>query len=98
MFCQPVLHSVHALRHQSSLRAIPLIEQVVAGMKSTVYFAGIRARCFGTASKTRSYRLFGSAGFSKAIRKGYEAAIKIHFGELSNDSYVSPVLKRLQPC
>jgi len=64
-------------------------------LKSTVYFAGIRARSPGDSKQNKIRRLFDAVEFSKAIRKGYEPAIKIHFGELGNDSYVSPVLKRL---
>ena len=63
-------------------------------MKSTVYFAGIRARSPEDSKQNKIRRLFDAAGFSKTIRKGVLTAIKIHFCELSNDSYVSPVLKR----
>ena len=64
-------------------------------MKSTVYFTGIRARSPEDCKQNKIRRLFDAAGFSKAIRKEDLTAIKIHFGELGNDSYVSPVLKRL---
>ena len=61
-------------------------------MKSTVYFAGIRARRPEDSMKNKIRRLFDAAGFSKVIKKGDLTAIKIHFGELGNDSYVNPGL------
>ena len=63
-------------------------------MKSTVYFAGIRARRPDDSKQNKIRRLFDAAGFSKVIKKGDLTAIKIHFGELGNDSYVNPVLVR----
>ena len=63
-------------------------------MKSTVYFAGIRARSPEDSKQNKIRRLFDAAGFSQAIKKGDLTAIKIHFGELGNDSYVSPVWVR----
>ncbi|MGV8175396.1 MAG: DUF362 domain-containing protein [Methanothrix sp.] len=63
-------------------------------MKSAVYFAGIRARSPEDSKQNKILRLFEAAGFHKAVKKGDLTAIKIHFGELGNDSYVSPVLVR----
>ncbi len=63
-------------------------------MKSTVYFAGIRARSPEDSKQNKIRRLFDAAGFSKVIKKGDLTAIKIHFGELGNDSFISPILVR----
>ena len=60
-------------------------------LKSTVYFAGIRARSPEDSKQNKIRRLFDAAGFTKVIKKGDLTAIKIHFGELGNDSYVNPV-------
>ncbi|MGB7570654.1 MAG: hypothetical protein WBL87_02745 [Methanothrix sp.] len=61
-------------------------------MKSTVYFAGIRALRPDDSNQNKIRRLFDAAGFSKVIKKGDLTAIKIHFGEPGNDSYVNPGL------
>jgi hypothetical protein len=63
-------------------------------LKSTVYFAGVRARSPGNSKQNKILRLFDAAGFPEAIKKGDLTAIKIHFGEQGNDSYVNPVLVR----
>lgn len=39
-------------------------------------------------------RLFESAGFGETIRNNGLTAIKLHFGELGNDSYINPVFVR----
>jgi len=44
-------------------------------LKSTVYFAGIRARRPEDCKQNKILRLFDAAGFSKAIRKGDLTAI-----------------------
>ncbi len=63
-------------------------------MKSTVYFAGVRARSFQENKQNRIMGLFDAAGLNEAVGKGDLTAIKIHFGERGNDSYVNPVLVR----
>ncbi len=63
-------------------------------MKSTVYFAGVRARSFQDNKQNRIVRLFDAAGLDEVVQKGDLTAIKIHFGEKGNDSYVNPVLVR----
>lgn len=63
-------------------------------MKSTVYFAGVRARSFQDNKQNRIMGLFDAAGLNQVVRKGDLTAIKIHFGEVGNDSYVNPVLVR----
>jgi uncharacterized Fe-S center protein len=63
-------------------------------VSSDVYFTGLRARNpeQSTAAKVRA--LFDRAGFGDCIIPGAPAAIKIHFGEAGNDSYISPVFAR----
>jgi uncharacterized protein len=39
-------------------------------------------------------RLFEAAGFGECIEKNALTAIKLHFGEMGNDSYVNPVFVR----
>lgn len=63
-------------------------------MESAVYFANARARMDKESKVNKIRKLFDAAGFSEIIRKGDLTAIKLHFGELGNDSYVSPVLVR----
>ena len=63
-------------------------------MESTVYFASIRSRSDKDSKVNKIRRLFDAAGFSEVTGKGDLTAIKLHFGERGNDSYVSPVLVR----
>lgn len=64
-------------------------------MVSAVYFAGVRARSDRDNKLNKIRRLFDAAGMAEAVRKGDITAIKLHFGERGNDSYVNPVLVRL---
>lgn len=63
-------------------------------MESAVYFAGIRTRSDKDSKVNKIKKLFDAAGFSDVACKGDLTAIKLHFGEKGNDSYVSPVLVR----
>jgi len=63
-------------------------------LKSTVFFAGVRARSPEDNLQNKVRRLFDAAGFPYIIKKGDLTAIKIHFGEQGNSSYVNPVLVR----
>jgi uncharacterized Fe-S center protein len=63
-------------------------------LKSTVYFAGVRARSYADNKQNKILGLFEAAGLDDVVRKGDLTAIKIHFGERGNDSYVNPVLVR----
>ena len=63
-------------------------------MQSKVYFAGIRARSYQENKQNKIQRLFDEAGLNQAVHKGDLTAIKIHFGESGNDSYVNPVFVR----
>jgi uncharacterized Fe-S center protein len=61
---------------------------------SDVYFAGLRARDPGQSTAAKVRKLFDAAGFGACIEPGAPAAIKIHFGEEGNDSYINPVFAR----
>jgi len=63
-------------------------------MKSEVYLARIRARSSEDNKAAKIGRLFDAADFGGAIRDLDLTAIKVHFGEVGNDSFVSPVLLR----
>ena len=63
-------------------------------MSSPVYFASMRARDENTSTVAKVKKLFQSAGFSSLITKRDRTAIKLHFGERGNDSYISPVFVR----
>ncbi|MDM7912407.1 MAG: DUF362 domain-containing protein, partial [Methanotrichaceae archaeon] len=63
-------------------------------MLSDVYFANVRARNDKENKITKIGKLFDAAGLATAVRKGDMTAIKLHFGQKGNDSYVNPVLVR----
>ncbi len=63
-------------------------------MESTVYFAGIRSRSDKDSKTNKIKRLLDAAGFSDVAEKGDLTAIKLHFGERGNDTYVNPILVR----
>jgi uncharacterized Fe-S center protein len=63
-------------------------------MSSPVYFASLRARDENTSTVAKVKKLFECAGFSSLIKKRDRTAIKLHFGEMGNDSYISPVFVR----
>jgi len=63
-------------------------------MTSPVYFASLRAFSDQESTITKVQRLFDRAGFAEAISKKDKTAIKIHFGELGNDGFISPVYVR----
>jgi hypothetical protein len=63
-------------------------------MKSPVYFASLRARSDKESTVAKVQRLFEAAGFGSCIRPHDRTAVKLHFGELGNDSYINPVFVR----
>ena len=63
-------------------------------MKSPVYFASLRARSDKESTVVKVQRLFDAAGFGSCIRHHDRTAVKLHFGELGNDSYINPVFVR----
>ncbi|VVB71930.1 Ketoisovalerate oxidoreductase subunit VorD [uncultured archaeon] len=63
-------------------------------LQSAVYFAGVRARSDRKNKQSKIERLFDAAGFDELIGKGILTAIKLHFGERGNDTFVNPILVR----
>ncbi|MCQ8893645.1 MAG: DUF362 domain-containing protein [Methanolinea sp.] len=63
-------------------------------MPSNVYFARMRAREPHENTLSKIKRLFLAAGFPSLIAPGDLTAIKIHFGEWGNESYIHPVHTR----
>lgn len=63
-------------------------------MASPVFFSNLRSRDDQTSTVAKVRTLFERAGFAALVKAGDRTAIKIHFGELGNDSYISPVFVR----
>ena len=63
-------------------------------MKSTVWFASLRARSPEESTEAKVRRLFEVAGFESCLVPRGRTAIKLHFGEKGNDSFISPVYVR----
>jgi uncharacterized protein len=63
-------------------------------MESPVYFANLQARSDKDSTVAKIQRLFKVSGFETCIKKQDRTAIKLHFGELGNDSFISPVFVR----
>jgi len=63
-------------------------------MTSKVYYHTLRTRGDKGNKASKVSDLFGNAGFDQLIEDGDLTAIKLHFGERGNDSYISPVLVR----
>jgi len=61
-------------------------------MSSNVYFSNFRSRIQGENKTNKIKQLFDRAGFAKFIQKGDLTAIKLHFGEKGNDTFLKPVL------
>jgi uncharacterized Fe-S center protein len=63
-------------------------------MASPVYFADARSKNPRTSTVAKLERLLERSGLDGILRPGDLTAIKIHFGELGNDAFVSPVYAR----
>jgi len=63
-------------------------------MDSAVYFADARARSDRENKITKVQKLFDAAGLGGLIGKGNLVAVKVHFGEVGTDAFISPVLVR----
>ncbi|MBW1990266.1 MAG: DUF362 domain-containing protein [Deltaproteobacteria bacterium] len=63
-------------------------------MPAEVYFSRIRARKPKENKVNRIRRLFERAGFSALIEEGDLTAVKLHFGEMGNDTFLNPVYVR----
>lgn len=63
-------------------------------MKSPVYFMSLRAFSEKESTTEKVRRLFDAAGFAGMIVPRDKTAVKLHFGELGNDGFISPVYVR----
>jgi len=61
---------------------------------SKVYFSDFRSRNSRENKITKIKKLFRAGKFGENINKDDLAAIKLHFGEKGNDSYINPVFVR----
>jgi uncharacterized protein len=66
----------------------------VGTMDIPVYFASARARSFEENRITKIQKLFDAADLADVVMAGDLTAIKVHFGEIGSDAYVSPVYVR----
>jgi len=58
--------------------------------KAKVYFTDFRTKAFGDGLPTKLKKMIKKAGIGQIDMKGRFAAIKLHFGELGNISYLRP--------
>lgn len=63
-------------------------------MSSKVYFVNLRARSPRENKISKIRKLYEAAGFDDFVNKNDLTAIKLHFGERGNDSYINPVFVR----
>ncbi|NVO67541.1 DUF362 domain-containing protein [Methanofollis tationis] len=63
-------------------------------MRSSVYFAGAAVESDRKNTLDKINDLFEAAGLGACIREGDLTAVKLHFGEWGNDTYISPVWVR----
>lgn len=63
-------------------------------MKNPVYFASLRAFSENESTIEKVRRLFDRAGFPELIATRDKTAIKLHFGEMGSDGFISPVYVR----
>ena len=63
-------------------------------MKSRVWFASLRARSPEDSTEAKVRRLFDAAGLFSCLEKQDKTAVKLHFGEKGNDTFISPVFVR----
>lgn len=63
-------------------------------MASKVYFTDFRAKGPKQSKIQKIQRVFDAADFSSIINDGETTAIKLHFGEIGNDGFISPVFVR----
>lgn len=59
-----------------------------------VYFAGLRARKAKESKIRKIEALYEAAGFASLVEKGDLTAIKVHFGERGNNTFINPVFVR----
>ena len=64
-------------------------------MSSKVYFVDLRARSTKDNKITKVSDLFDAAGFNGILGRDMLTAIKVHFGEEGNDTFINPVFTRV---
>ena len=62
--------------------------------KAKVYFSDFRTKAFGDGLPTKLKKLIKKAGIKQLNMEGKFVAIKLHFGELGNVSYLRPNYSR----
>ncbi len=67
---------------------------MVIKMKSKVYFSDFTSRTNEDNKVNKVKKLFEISGFGNIMGANDLVAVKLHFGEEGNDSYISPVLVR----
>ncbi len=63
-------------------------------MSSKVYFADLRSRSQQENKVNKIRRLFHESGLDKLVDMNDLTAIKLHFGEKGNDSFIKPIFLR----
>lgn len=63
-------------------------------MSSKVYFSDFRSRNSKENKISKIKKLFKATGFENILNENDLTAIKLHFGEKGNDSYINPVFVR----
>lgn len=63
-------------------------------MGSKVYFTNLRSRSQHENKINQIKRLFDKAGFNSLVERDGLVAIKLHFGEEGNDSFIKPIFIR----
>ena len=63
-------------------------------MASDVFFVSFKTRSWKHNKINRIQEIFDKAGFGGLLKKNDLAAVKLHFGEKGNDSYINPVYVR----
>ena len=63
-------------------------------MRSDVYFTDFRSRTDEDNKINKVKKLFDAAKFDNLVNEDELVAVKLHFGEEGNDSYINPVLVR----
>ncbi|MDD3985044.1 MAG: DUF362 domain-containing protein [Methanobacterium sp.] len=63
-------------------------------MVSKVYFTDFKSRTAKDNKINKIKKLFKAANFKELMNKNELVAVKLHFGEKGNDSYINPVLVR----
>lgn len=63
-------------------------------MTSEVYFTDLRSRNPNENKVNKIKRLFDESGFNRSVERNGLTAVKLHFGEAGNDSFIKPIFLR----